>query len=173
MATKIKPALTGGLCSVAVIIGLVLDTGDVRTNKRGLELIGNAEACRRDPYHCPAGILTDGIGNTQGVKVGAHKTDKQIADDWDRNILAAERCVNRYANGKALPDNTFAAAVELTFNVGCPTMENSTFYNLLKQGDLRAACNELPRWVYSNGTKLKGLLTRREKSKALCLDGLK
>lgn len=72
---------------MAVIIGLVLDNGLVRTNQRGLELIGNAEGCRRDPYNCPAGILTDGVGNTHGVKPGIRKTDKQIAADWEKTFL--------------------------------------------------------------------------------------
>lgn len=172
MSAKIKTAIAGGLCSVAVIINLVLNTGHVRTNQRGLELIGHAEACRREPYHCPAGILTDGIGNTYGVKPGIRKTDKQIAADWGRNISEAEQCVNRYANGAKLPDNTFSSAVEITFNVGCPKMEKSTFFTLLKHGEYPAACNELPRWVYARGRKLKGLVTRRVESKALCLEGL-
>lgn len=173
MSGKIKTGLAGGICSVAVIIGLVIDKGQVRTNQRGLELIGNAEGCRRDPYHCPAGILTDGIGNTHGVKPGARRTDKQIAADLQKNILDAERCVNRYANGAKLPENTFSAAVEITFNVGCPVMQKSTMFLLFRQGKLVAACNELPRWVYANGKKLNGLVTRRAESEALCLEGLK
>ncbi|SFN20105.1 lysozyme [Izhakiella capsodis] len=173
MSAKMKTSLAGGMCFVAVIIGMVIDKGQVRTNQRGLELIGNAEGCRRDPYHCPAGILTDGIGNTHGVKPGIHKADKQIAVDWENNILVAERCVNRYANGAKLPENAFSAAVEITFNVGCPTMQKSTMFRLFRQGKLVAACNELPRWVYANGKKLNGLVTRRAESEALCLEGAK
>ncbi|EMX2854137.1 lysozyme, partial [Yersinia enterocolitica] len=55
-----KLSKAGGLCSVAAIIALVVSNGNVRTSERGLELIGNAESCRRDPYVCPAGIITDG-----------------------------------------------------------------------------------------------------------------
>ena len=86
-----RAGATGAVCSVAAIIAIVLNAGHVRTNERGLELIGNAEGCRRDPYVCPAAVLTDGIGNTHGVKPGVRKTDKQIAADWERNILEAER----------------------------------------------------------------------------------
>ncbi|GHM10714.1 hypothetical protein ECZU41_53820 [Escherichia coli] len=49
---------------IAVMITIVMGNGNVRTNRAGLELIGNAEGCRRDPYMCPAGVWTDGIGNT-------------------------------------------------------------------------------------------------------------
>lgn len=86
MAT-IKRIASGSACAVAVIIAIVISAGNVRTSERGLELIGNAESCRRDPYACPAGVLTDGIGNTHGVKAGVIKTDTQIAEDWERTFL--------------------------------------------------------------------------------------
>lgn len=169
---KNKVIAKGKVCSIAAIIAIVLDTGSLRTNQRGLELIGNAEGCRRDPYRCPAGILTDGVGNTHGVQVGVRKTDAQIAADWQQNIREAEQCVNRYANGAHLPENTFAAAVEITFQMGCPKMQSSTLYRLLRQGDYIAACHQLPRWVYVQGHVIKGLVRRRAESQALCLDGL-
>ncbi|MGG9047429.1 lysozyme, partial [Serratia marcescens] len=42
-----KTGAAGAVCSVAVIIGLVLSSGEVKTSRAGLELIGNAEGCRR------------------------------------------------------------------------------------------------------------------------------
>ncbi|PIJ47879.1 glycoside hydrolase [Erwinia sp. OLTSP20] len=172
MSAKIKTGIAGGICSVAVIIGLVLDNGHVRTNQRGLELIGNAEGCRRDPYNCPAGILTDGIGNTHGVKPGNRKTDEQIAADWEKNILDAEQCVNRYANGLDLSDNAFSASVSLTFRTGCGNMRTSTLFSLLRSGQVKAACGQFTRWVWGGGRILPGLVNRADKEEALCLDGL-
>ncbi|UXY12058.1 lysozyme [Kosakonia sp. ML.JS2a] len=171
--SKVKIA-GGAVCSVAAIIAIILSNGQVRTNERGLELIGNAEACRRDPYVCPAGVLTDGIGNTHGVKAGTRKTDAQIAADWERNILQAEKCVNTYAAGARLSDNTFSAVTSLTFNVGCGAMQKSTLYALLREGPSAwtSACNQFTRWVYADGVQLPGLVTRRSKEKALCLDGV-
>ena len=98
MTQLIKKAggAAGVACSVGMIITMVLNAGHVRTNERGLRLIGNAESCRREPYLCPAGVLTDGIGNTHNVNAGVQKTDAQIAADWEKNILAAERCVNAW-----------------------------------------------------------------------------
>ena len=69
-----KSGAVGVVCSVGTIIAIVLNAGHVRTNERGLELIGNAESCRRDPYVCPAGVLSDGIGNTHGVEAGSRDT---------------------------------------------------------------------------------------------------
>ena len=171
MMSKGKVA-TGAVCAVSVIIGLVLQSGSVLTNERGLELIGNAESCRRDPYVCPAGVLTDGIGNTHGVKAGTRKTDAQIAVDWQKNILIAEKCVNAYANGAKLSDNTFSAVTSITFNIGCVAMQKSTLFWMLRQGKVADACQQFPRWVYADGKKLPGLVKRRADEKQLCLDGV-
>lgn len=170
-----KSGAAGIVCSVGTIIAIVMNAGHVRTNERGLELIGNAESCRRDPYVCPAGVLTDGMGNTHGVKPGTVKSDQQIAAEWERNILDAESCVNRYANGKNLSDDTFSAVTSITFNVGCPTMKQSTMFALFreKKSAWPSACNQFPRWVYAGKTILPGLVKRRDAEKQLCLDGLK
>ncbi|HHH1258995.1 TPA: lysozyme [Yersinia enterocolitica] len=169
MTTKIKAGVAGGICSVAAIISIVISTGNVRTSANGLELIGNAESCRRDPYVCPAGILTDGIGNTNNVVSGIRKTDVQIAANWEQNIIAAERCVIRYANGNKLPSGAFDAATSITFNAGCGAMQKSTMFQYFRVGDITAACEQFPRWVYGGGKKLPGLVTRRDKERALCL----
>lgn len=168
MSISKKTGAAGAACSVMVIIGLVLGNGNVKTSQAGLELIGNAEGCQRDPYRCPADVWTDGIGNTHGV-TGARKSDAQIAADWERNILDAEQCVNRYAAGGKLAQGAFDAAVSITFNAGCPTMQKSTMFRLFRQGDTAAACEQFPRWVYAGGRKLKGLENRRNKERALCL----
>ncbi|HAU5712403.1 lysozyme [Serratia marcescens] len=167
--SNMKKGAAGAACSVMVIIGLVLSSGEVKTSRTGLELIGNAEGCLREPYKCPADVWTDGIGNTHGVKQGVRKSDQQIAADWQKNILAAEHCVNRYAAGDNLPQGAFDAAVSITFNAGCATMQKSTMFRLFRQGETVAACDQFPRWVYAGGVKLNGLVNRRDKERALCL----
>ncbi len=170
--SKAGAALAGVACSVTLIINIVLSHGTLRTNRAGLELIGNAEGCRRDPYTCPAGFITDGIGNAHNVKPGTRKTDEQIARDWGRNIGEAEYCVNQYAEGKSLSDNAFSAVTSITFNVGCTAMRKSTLFSLLRQNHIEQACNQFPRWVYGGGKVLPGLVDRRGKEKALCLKGV-
>lgn len=168
MAT-LKRVATGTACAVSAIIVIVVFNGTVRTSEKGLELIGNAESCRRDPYVCPAGVLTDGIGNTHGVKAGVIKTDTQIAADWEKNILQAESCVNKYGNGNKLNQGQFDAVTSITFNAGCAQMQKSTMYRMLREGKFTEACYQFPRWTYGGGKQLPGLVIRREKEKALCL----
>ncbi len=169
MSISKKTGAAGAVCSVMVIIGLVLSSGEVKTSKAGLELIGNAEGCRRDPYKCPADVWTDGVGNTHGVNPGVRKTDQQIAADWKKNIITAEQCVVRNAAGDKLRQGAFDAAVSITFNVGCPAMQKSTMFQLFRQGNTAGACEQFPRWVYASGVKLNGLVIRRDKERALCL----
>ncbi|CNI78936.1 lysozyme [Yersinia enterocolitica] len=165
----LKRVATGTACAVSAIIAIVVSNGTVRTSEKGLELIGNAESCRRDPYVCPVGVLTDGIGNTHGVKAGVIKTDTQIAADWEKNILQAESCVNKYGNGNKLNQGQFDAVTSITFNAGCPQMQKSTMYRMLREGKFTEACYQFPRWTYGGGKQLPGLVVRREKEKALCL----
>lgn len=168
-----KKITTGAVCSVGVIIGIVMSNHqkEIRTSKAGLELMGNAEGCRREPYLCPAGVLTVGIGSTG--KVGQrHYSDEDIATRWVKNIQQAEQCVNRYGNGMALPQSVFDAAVSITFNVGCSKMKTSTLFTYLNENQYENACHEFPKWNKSSGKVLTGLIMRREKEKALCLSGL-
>ena len=169
MATRKKIATTA-VCSVSAIIGIVLVnySDEIRTSKTGLEIIGNAESCVREPYYCPANVLTVGIGSTGNIQQKAY-TDEEIAKRWVSDIKTAEMCVNRYANGFHLPQPVFDAVTSITFNVGCTKMRTSTMYKHLNNGDYKAACNEFPRWSKAGGKVLNGLVIRREKEKALCL----
>lgn len=162
----------GLACSITAIIALVLaNHGDeIKTSRAGLELIGNAESCQREPYRCPAAVLTVGVGSTGAdIQPGRIYSDTEIAARWVRDIQDAERCIDRWRVPVAQP--TYDALVEWVFNVGCGAANNSTLVRKLRTGDVVGACRELPKWVYAGGRKLAGLVTRRAKSQALCLQG--
>lgn len=158
------------VCAVSAIIAIVTSNykDEIRTSEKGLEIIGNAESCRREPYNCPAGILTDGIGNTHGVMAGKRKSDDEIARDWVKNIASAEQCVNKYANGSKLTQGQFDAAVSITFNAGCGNMQKSTMFKMFRQGYAKQACGEFSKWVYGDGKVLPGLVKRRAVEGELC-----
>ena len=168
MAPKKTAKLTGGACAVSAIIAIVLsmDTG-LRINKEGLELIGNAESCRRDPYMCPARILTVGIGSTSNVQ-NRRYTDAEIAEMWVTDIRAAEKCVNKHANGKRMTDNQLSAITSFTFNVGCGALQKSTLARYANRDQWPQMCGELAKWVYIGKEKSNGLANRRAKEMELC-----
>lgn len=163
------------ICAVSAVVGLVIAThgNEIRTSEKGLLLIGNAEGCQQKPYQCPADVLTVGIGTTEAVeKIESNKiyTLQEIADLYAKGIKQAEKCVNTYANGQTMPQGAFDALVSITFNAGCGKLKNSTLFKMARKGYSKAMCGQFERWIYVNGIPLKGLLERRQKEKALCLD---
>ena len=148
------------------------DTG-LRTNQRGLELIGNAESCRTQPYMCPANVLTVGIGSTTNVKPGKTYTHEEIAAMWAGDMKSAEKCVSLYANGRMMNDNQFSAVSSLTFNIGCGNLKTSTLARHANRQQWGEMCGQLSRWVYANGKKLNGLVNRRADEYKLCMEAAK
>ncbi|EOX5553967.1 lysozyme [Yersinia enterocolitica] len=177
--TSIRRVASATVCSVIVIIAIVVSNNKIRTTEQGLVIIGSAESCRREPYTCPAGLLTDGVGNTYGVKSGTRKSDKEIARDWQRNILEAEKCINTYFNGREMSDNAFSAMTSAAFNMGCYNLRfyknsdgeyrQTSIHKHANSGSWLQMCNHLPDFANSRGTKLPGLVVRREQERVLCL----
>ena len=168
MAPKKTAKVTGSVCAVSAIIAIVLsmDTG-LRINQEGLELIGNAESCRRDPYMCPARVLTVGIGSTGKVE-NRRYSDAEIAELWIADIKTAEECVNKYANGRAMTDNQFSSVTSFTFNVGCGALKKSTMARYANRQQWQQMCGEFSKWVYIGKERSKGLENRRTNEFALC-----
>jgi lysozyme len=189
--------ITTAVCSVLAIIGIVIssvpndaidfnapsvgrviindvDIGELFVSQNALLIIGNAEGCRRTPYKCPAGLDTDGIGNTHG-DIGEAKTDEQIAIDWTRNIMDAQRCLMSATDITTMTQGQIDAFTSFIFNTGCTKFKansngtSTTIYSLIKAGQYTKACHQLNRWVFGGGKKLPGLVIRRSEETQLCL----
>lgn len=151
---------------IAIIFGSEL-SAQIHVSEQGLELIGNAEGCQLNPYRCPAGLITNGVGNTINVP---NKTIsyEQVAADWVANIQTAEQCLFKSTDAE-LSQGQIDAFTSFIFNVGCGAFERSTMRKYLHRGKVIKACHELPRWIYSGRRMLPGLITRRKKELNLCL----
>ena len=169
MSPKKTTKITGGVCAVSAIIAIVLsmDSG-LRINREGLELIGNAEACRREPYMCPARVLTVGIGSTGKVEHRRY-ADEEIAEMWITDLRAAEKCVNQHANGQAMNVNQFSAITSFTFNAGCGNLQKSTLARYAQREQWPEMCAQLKRWVYIGKEESHGLKIRRGDEYRLCM----
>ncbi|MGI9835688.1 lysozyme [Vibrio vulnificus] len=169
--------VTSSLQPDAVAIGTVeigdLIVGELIVSPNALKVIGNAEGCRRSPYVCPAGLETDGIGNTHNV-TNEIKTDDQIAIDWTRNIIDAQNCLASSADVSLMSQGQIDAFTSFIFNTGCTRFKHNRdgsetrIYHKIKQGWFVGACNELKYWVYAGGKKLAGLVSRREQEREMC-----
>jgi lysozyme len=134
-----------------------------------------AEGLRQVAYHDPVGILTTCYGTTgPDVVVGKVYTLQECRVLLDRDMNLALDYVDKCVPN--LPVPVLAAFADAVYNLGpriaCDT-KHSTAARLLKAGDLKGACNELPRWdkVTLGGqfVALPGLTKRRAKEQSLCL----
>ncbi|GAA03216.1 lysozyme [Photobacterium leiognathi] len=148
--------------------------GDLLVSPAALSLIGNAEGCRRDPYKCPAGLVTNGIGNTHGVP-NEPISIEQVSKDWVFNIQQAERCLVASAPDLPMTQGQIDAFTSFIFNTGCTRFRKNSdgsetrIYKKISAGRYDSACDELKYWVYGGGKKLNGLVNRRQSEMELCL----
>lgn len=137
-----------------------------------------SEGLFQKAYYCPAGILTACRGHTgSDVKFGSTyslaQCDAWLTQDMRAAIGAVERCV------PGLPPEVLAAFGDAVFNMG-PTIacnrDKSTAARYLATGNIKLACNQLPRWnrasIAGVSVPLPGLTKRRANEQALCLQGV-
>lgn len=119
-------------------------------------------------YADPVGIPTICEGYTHGVRLGDVATPAQCDALTEQEVRKALAVVDRSVP-QALPDGVRVALASFVYNVGQGAYGGSTLLRRLRAGDLKAACNELPRWVYAGGKKLRGLERRRQAERQICL----
>jgi GH24 family phage-related lysozyme (muramidase) len=127
-------------------------------------------------YYDPIGVLTIGYGTTRSVLPSLNASTvitKQEAEQLIyRGLIPFEDAVNR-AVKVPITQGMFDAIVDLAYGVGPGPMASSTLVRKLNMRDYTGAANEFSRWVYADGKILPGLVTRRERDKAMFLrDGI-
>lgn len=133
-----------------------------------------AEGLRQFAYYDPPGILTVCYGHTgpdveKGRQYSLAECKALLTKDMAEAVEAVDRCV------PGLPVNVLAAFGDAAFNLGpaiaCDSKQ-STAARLLKAGQIREACAQLPRWnkakVGGVLVELPGLTKRRAAEQALC-----
>ncbi|TNE65483.1 MAG: hypothetical protein EP336_12360 [Rhodobacteraceae bacterium] len=133
-------------------------------------------------YLDSGGYPTVGVGHMDpSLKVGECYSDAQIeAWFWQDMEMKVDRPLSRCITNESLSEATVTAVRDWTFNVGGGAACRSTLVRLLNAGQVREACEQLPRWVYVKGMLLRGLENRRWRglpgmplsNRALCLSGL-
>lgn len=136
-----------------------------------VSLVATFEGRSLVAYLDPVSIPTICEGYTHGVKLGDVATPEKC-DQLTRQEVAQALAVVDGSVPHPLPDGTRVALASFVYNVGPGAYGGSTLLRLLRAGDIRGACNQLPRWVYAGGKKLRGLERRREAERQICLSGL-
>lgn len=167
MSSIVKRCAAAAILAIAMLIP---QFGQVKTSENGLKLITDFEGCRLSPYRCEAGVWTQGVGHTAGVIPGAAITEEKAAADLLDDVRRIEQGMVS-CMPQALPQEIYDAVIAFAFNVGVNAACNSTLAYLLNQHQWQQACDQLPRWIYVNGKKSKGLERRRGEERKLCLKG--
>lgn len=119
------------------------------------------------------GTVTIGYGHTNlsgfppKIVPGLRLTEPE-ASDLLRRVLAKvyEPEVRRLVK-VPLSQNEYDALVSFTYNVGGSNVARSTLLRRLNTGDYAGAAAEFDKWASSKGTKLAGLVRRRNAEEAL------
>jgi lysozyme len=143
----------------------------LKTSAAGLALIADFEGCRLSAYQCSAGVWTNGIGHTAGVRPQTQISERQAAVNLVEDVMRMEKGIAR-CMPVAMPQPVYDAVVSFAFNVGVTAACKSTLAFFINKGQWRDACEQLPRWVFVNGESNTGLERRRANELAYCLRGV-
>jgi lysozyme len=161
-------------CAVAAVLAiaaLLPQTPTLKTSAAGLALIADFEGCRLSAYQCSAGVWTNGIGHTAGVKPQTQISERQAAVNLVEDVMWVETGIAR-CMPIAMPQPVYDAVVSFAFNVGVTAACKSTLAFFINKEQWRDACEQLPRWVFVNGVRITGLERRRANELAYCLRGV-
>ena len=130
-----------------------------------------AEGLRQYAYFDPPGILTVCYGTTTNVIKGKRYSLDECKALLNRDMTTAVEQVERCHPG--LPVNVLAAFGDAVYNIGPTVACNSTASRMLSAGDIKGACEQLPRWNKSRVMRvmvaLPDLTKRRAAERLLCL----
>lgn len=161
MLPKLKNSVIAAIPAGAIAIAAALITGP--TGNDGLEGV------RYQPYRDVVGVWTVCWGHTgKDIILGKTytKAECQALLDKDLNIVA--RQINPYINAP-IPETMRGALYSFAYNVGAGNFKTSTLLRKINQGDSKGACEQLRRWIYAGDKQWKGLITRREIEREVCL----
>lgn len=133
--------------------------------------IAKHEGLRLAAYYDPVGIPTICYGYTRGVNIEDERTQQECDHLLNNEVTKYINLVDNYID-VPMPDTRRAALASFAYNVGEGNFKRSTLRKLMNEGQTRRACNELSRWVWAQGVRLRGLIRRREAERQLCLEGL-
>jgi len=137
-------------------------------SSRGLDLVKSFESFQANWYTCPAGKPTIGYGHVkrQGDGVVAPLSHDQALVLLRDDMATFEKDINLFVK-VPLTQNQFDALCSFVFNVGFTNFRGSTLLEKLNAGDVAAAAQNFPRWIYANKQPLEGLKRRRAAERAL------
>lgn len=165
MSLKLRNSVIAAVPAGAIAIAASLITGP--TGDDGLEGV------RYVPYQDVVDKWTTCYGHTgSDIMLGKTYTEAECRALLNKDLATVARQINPYIK-VPIPETTRGALYSFVYNVGAGNFKTSTLLRKINQGDIKGACDQLRRWTYAGGKKWKGLITRREIEREVCLWGEK
>lgn len=154
-----------------IITGTI--AGSVTALAAAVALIGGFEGKSNVAYRDIVNVWTICYGETRNVSPGDIATNAECDAMLRSRVIQFERELDACMKPPVpVPVPTKIALVSWTYNMGSSAACKSTLVRKANAGDLRGACNELPRWNRAGGRVIRGLTNRRVTERELCLSGL-
>lgn len=133
------------------------------------------EGYRLTPYRDTGGIWTVCHGITGGIIPSkTYTADECKALEIKRYQQAEQEAKRLFTHWSSYNVYVQASLIDMIYNLGAGQVAGSTLLKLANQGDLTAACAEMPRWVWGitadGKQKLQGLVNRRQTTQELCAE---
>ncbi|HGW3647995.1 MULTISPECIES: lysozyme [unclassified Citrobacter] len=158
LRNKIAASIGGGAIAIATVM---------LSGKDGVE--GREYVAYRDVV----GVITVCDGHTgSDIIPGKRYSDKECDALTRKDLTRTAAQVDPHI--KVPTTETQRAAIySFAYNVGAGNFKTSTLLYKINQGDIKGACEQLRCWTYAGGKQWKGLMTRREIEREVCLWGEK
>lgn len=138
--------------------------------------IAKEEGKRNRAYRDIVGVWTICYGSTRGVRAGMEMSDAECLDLLRAEVAEYRERLHRHftetTKSRRLPPARDAAYTSTAFNCGIGAIGKSTATRRLNAGDIAGACQALTWWNKAGGRVIRGLVMRRKREHALCMQGL-
>jgi lysozyme len=128
------------------------------------------EGMRHTVYRDVVGVPTYCIGETKNPHFGHVYSTQECMTIYEGRLEEFQRGVEK-AVRVDMPAAREAAAIDLAYNIGLGGFDRSSVARDLNAGRVSAACDDFLKFNRAGGIVFPGLTRRREKERALCLDG--
>lgn len=137
------------------------------------------EGTRHVAYQDSGGIWTICTGAAKGVNKGDTATPEECKSRLMVELLEHAKPLERIPH--QLPDNVIVAWADFSYNLGAGTLQKSTGYKLLQQGEIAESCENILAYKYvkvgerlvdcflrENSSVCGGIKSRRTIENRLC-----
>ena len=105
-------------------------------------------------------VWTIGYGDTWDVREGDTITEPVASEELRKRLEFYSRSVCSMVK-VPITQGQHDALVDFAYNLGCEHLRWSTLLRLLNAGLYHSAVTQFDRWIWANGKKLPGLVSRR------------